>query len=472
MKGGWYASLRLRLATAFVAVALLASVLASGIAYPLVRTAMVQRTQDAQLTEVRQTISRFVPTTIPTDSGREIARRVENALRTPNGDRRAWATPLLVTRETPLTPPPGSLHVPLDRAFVAALRDGMKFRRVIHKGRPYLLIGAIPANYVTDGYEPDRAQPPVLVVSVSLHREEADLRSFTRSLAIADAAALLLALVLAHLATRGVLRPVRHLGRAARALGDGELHTRVDVRGRDELADLARTFNATAEALERTVTELRAIEAASRRFVADVSHELRTPLTSMVAVTDLMAEEPAAAALVAAETRRLGQLVEHLIEVSRFDAGAASLVLDDVDVMEAIARTLASRGWSGRLEVDGPARLTVRLDPRRFDVIVANLVGNALGHGRPPVRLEVREAGGVELVVTDAGPGIPDDLLPVVFDRFVKGEAARAQSEGSGLGLSIARENALLHGGTLGAANVPGAGAMFTLWIPAGREEQ
>src|SRR5690606_13505089 len=112
----------------------------------------------------------------------------------------------------------------------------------------------------------------------------------TRALLIADAAALVAALGLALLATRGVLRPVRRLGAAARALGEGELETRVEVRGRDELADLARTFNRTAEALERTVTELRAMEAASRRFVADVSHELRTPLTSMIAVTDVLAE--------------------------------------------------------------------------------------------------------------------------------------------------------------------------------------
>ncbi|WP_157430855.1 sensor histidine kinase, partial [Actinomadura macra] len=320
-----------------------------------------------------------------------------------------------------------------------------------------------------------RTTPPTVFVTASLRRESADLALLTRVLVIENALALVPALVLALLATRGVLRPVRRLGAAARALGEGELETRVSVRGRDELADLARTFNRTAEALERTVTELRAMEKASRRFVADVSHELRTPLTSMIAATDVLAEEAGpgqgAAPLVARETRRLGQLVEHLIEISRFDAGAAALVLDEVNVACAVAATLAARGWSDEVAVTGPAELFARLDPRRFDVVVANLAGNALKHGRPPVSLRFGPAvragvPGLELVVADRGPGLPDDLVAVVFDRFVKAEAARTQSEGSGLGLSIARENALLHGGTLQAANGPDGGAVFTLWLP------
>ncbi|MEV4255515.1 HAMP domain-containing sensor histidine kinase, partial [Spirillospora sp. NPDC049652] len=258
-----------------------------------------------------------------------------------------------------------------------------------------------------------------------------------------------------------------------RALGEGDFSTRIGERGRDELTDLARTFNRTAEQLERMVGELRAKDAASRRFVADVSHELRTPLTSMVALTEVLAEDgDEGARLIATETRRLGDLVGHLIEISRFDAGAAALVLDDVVFADAVAGTLDARGWTGEVAVAGPADLVVRLDPRRLDVIVANLVGNALRHGRPPVTVEFRrEAGGVELTVADAGPGVPEDLLPLVFNRFVKAEAARSRSEGSGLGLSIALENAGLHGGMLGVGNGPDGGAVFTLWLPSADEE-
>ncbi|MGI5321984.1 ATP-binding protein [Actinomadura nitritigenes] len=473
-----FTGLRVRLVAAFTVVALLASVLASGISYVLLRRVMLQRTQDAVLTQIRDTLAQQIPQQMPPDTEPLIADQVEQTLAAPG--RAVVAVPVPLDGSAP-EPPAGALDVPVSPDFARRATRGMVFQRIVVKsrpgleGHPYLLVGARATGYSTTVDEPRRTTPPMVFVSVSLSREAADLRSLTRALIVADAAALLAALLLALLATRGVLRPVRRLGAAARALGDGRLATRVRVRGHDELADLARTYNHAAAALERTVTELRAMEAASRRFVADVSHELRTPLTSMIAMTDVLAEEAGddggAARLVAEETRRLGGLVEHLIEISRFDAGAAALVLDDVNVAEAVAGTLSARGWPGRVAVEGPADLFVRADPRRLDVIVANLVGNALKHGGPPVTLRFGPDGrggepGVAITVADRGPGIPDDLLPVVFDRFVKAEAARSRSEGSGLGLSIAKENAVLHGGTLEAANGPDGGAVFTLWLP------
>ncbi|MEU5992977.1 HAMP domain-containing sensor histidine kinase [Spirillospora sp. NPDC047418] len=473
--------LRTRLAAAFTAVALLASVLASGISYVLMRRVMLQRAQDAVLTDVRTTLAQQVPVSLPPDAERLVGAALEEALGSAPG-RRAVAVPVPLLGGQTGVPPPGALDVPVTREFARRAMRGVVFQRVYRNGTPYLLVGTRVSGYTTTVGEPWRTTPPMVFVSASLRREAADLRLFTRALLVADAAALAAALGLALLATRGVLGPVRRLGAAARALGAGELGTRVRVDGRDELADLARTFNGTAAALERTVTELRAMEAASRRFVADVSHELRTPLTSMVALTGVLTEEAgdapdgAAALLVAAETRRLGALVENLIEISRFDAGAAALVLDEVNVADAVHATLEARGWRDDVAVEGPADLSVRLDPRRFDVVIANLAGNALKHGRPPVTLRFGPpadgAGGVRAVVADRGPGLPGDLAAVVFDRFTKAEAARSRSEGSGLGLSIARENAVLHGGTLDAANGPDGGAVFTLWLPDGKEDE
>ncbi|GGP91770.1 two-component system sensor histidine kinase MtrB [Actinomadura coerulea] len=477
-----FTGLRVRLAAAFTAVALLASVLASGISYVLLRRVMLQRAQDAVINDIRTTLAQQIPSDLPPDTEPLVSAALEDALAGAPG-RRAVAVP---TRpDEAELPPPDILDVPVTPEFARRATRGVVFQRVERHGTPYLLVGASVTGFRTSPEEPWRTTPPMVFVSASLRREAADLWLFTRTLLIADAAALAAALALALLATGGVLRPVRRLGTAARALGEGRLDTRVRVQGRDELADLAHTFNRTAEALERTVTELRAMEAASRRFVADVSHELRTPLTSMIAMTDVLAEESAegggggdaATRLVADETRRLGTLVEHLIEISRFDAGAAALVLDDVNVADAVGATLEARGWRDEVAVEGPADLFVRLDPRRFDVIVANLAGNALKHGRPPVSLrfgrpEGEESGGVRVVVADRGPGLPADVATSVFDRFVKAEAARSRSEGSGLGLSIARENAVLHGGTLEAANGPEGGAVFTLWLPDGERDE
>ena len=142
------------------------------------------------------------------------------------------------------------------------------------------------------------------------------------------------------------------------------------------------------------MADLRRLEANARRFAADVSHELRTPLAAMSAVTDVLDEDAgsldpdtaSAVRLISQETGRLARMVEDLMEVSRFDAGAASLHLDEVDVAETIRKTLQARAWQKRAATELPADVRARLDPRRVDVVVANLVGNAPAPRREPVR--------------------------------------------------------------------------------------
>ena len=294
------------------------------------------------------------------------------------------------------------------------------------------------------------------------------------------AAGLLLATItgLAFAASRRVLGPVRRLARAAQQMSGGDLSVRVEPAGRDELAQLVTTFNTMASALQDKVGELEVMEARARRFAGDVSHELRTPLTAMTAVADILgdgttasADGTAAARLVGQEIRHLNRLVEDLIEISRFDAGSAQLIAEDTDVAAAVQECLRARNWAG-VCCTVPAGLTARLDRRRFDVIVANLVGNALRHGDPPVTvrdsIQAGRAGGSELVleVRDHGPGLPAGAIGHVFDRFYKADSARARSEGSGLGLAIAQENARLHGGRIDAANNPEGGAVFTVRLP------
>jgi two-component system sensor histidine kinase MtrB len=343
------------------------------------------------------------------------------------------------------------------------------WQRVNLDGQPYVVGGT---KVVPTG--------PTAYMFKSLDNERADLNTLGWSLAVATLLALIAATLLAQAASATVLRPVRQLAEAARRLGEGKLDTRLEVSGTDELADLARTFNSTAQALSEQVEELSAREAQSRRFVADMSHELRTPLTAMTAVTDILEDEAdsldpmiePAVRLVVSETRRLSDLVENLMEVTRFDAGTAKLVADEMDIADLVMSCIDGRAWYDAVEVDAPRGVRAVVDPRRLDVVFANLIGNALKHGGSPVKVTVRQgigptgAGEVVVRVSDSGPGIPEEVLPHVFDRFYKADKGRARSEGSGLGLSIAMANAQIHGGTITAANGEQGGAVFTLRLP------
>jgi two-component system sensor histidine kinase MtrB len=298
------------------------------------------------------------------------------------------------------------------------------------------------------------------------------------SLALAALLLLAVSTALAFAVSRPVLLPVRRLARAAQRMSGGDLSVRIEPRGHDELAQLVTSFNGMAAALGDKVAELEQMAARARQFAGDVSHELRTPLTAMTAVVGILHEDPdltgdaaTAARLVRQEVLHLNRLVEDLIEISRFDAGTAQLVTDETDIADTVGRCLRTRGWAD-VRTDVPAGLTARLDRRRFDVVLANLVGNALRHGGPPVTVTAglqsdgRGGGQLAVQVRDHGHGLPPDAIPHVFDRFYKADTARSRSEGSGLGLAIAWENVRLHGGHINAGNHPGGGAVFTASFP------
>jgi two-component system sensor histidine kinase MtrB len=274
---------------------------------------------------------------------------------------------------------------------------------------------------------------------------------------------------------------VRELRDTARRLAAGDLDARSQPRGADELAELAATINEMAGSVRASMAEMERMRVDARRFAADVSHELRTPLTTLTAVVEVLAtatdgagmdaDARESAQLAIIETHRLVRLVEDLMEVSRFDAGTARLRVEEVDVAGAVRDCLRARGWLDRVELGAAGEVVVRVDRRRLDVVLANLVANALRHGAPPVRVRVSASDEVVRVeVLDRGPGLPEHVLPHVFDRFFKADTARARTPGSGLGLAIARENALLHGGDITAGTAPGGGARFVLSLPWGRE--
>lgn len=468
--------LRARLLLAFLLVAAVSAGTTAALTYREARNSLLETAQDTAVTSFRDHVQQTAFSLPVREEGmedvlRDIARK---------GKPHPWVvfaeygTLRFSSGENPVS----TVITPeLRRAAQANPRGS--FERVVKDGVPYLTI-AMPTVFKTG---PDSLLPSGLVMYAVMRMTDEQINVDALLIAARDGAlpGLAIALIPGLIAARSVLRPVRELRQAARDMGSGRLDTRIRVRGSDELADLARTFNESTGQLEQSVRELREAEERARRFASDVSHELRTPLAGMLAVTEVLDEDAdgldpdtaRAVRLVSMETGKLAVLVEDLMEISRFDARAAELNADEVDVAEAIRKTLHNRHWADdRVRTELPDGIRARLDPRRFDVVIANLVGNALRHGGVPVtvrlRTEARLPGPPVLItdVMDSGPGIRPESLPHIFDRFYKADAARTRSAGSGLGLAITLENVKLHGGTIHAGNRPGGGAVFAVEIP------
>ncbi|MFF0161367.1 sensor histidine kinase [Streptomyces sp. NPDC005263] len=470
----------MRLVVAFALVAALTAASTGALTFREARTGVLQQGQDTVIKLLRTQVDQLAPDlAFPPDQA-GLQRFASGVAR---GESAGTWRVLVAYGDLSATSMPGDRFEERTPALRRAVDSSTAtvFQRVARGDRTVLVVGMSVAFATSDtGWiNPSGVQ---VFLAVPQTTERAYIDALVTAVERATIPSLALAVLLALLAARGVLRPVRALRSATRSIAEGRLDTRLAVDGSDELADLSLTFNETAAALEGSVAELRGMEARARRFAADVSHELRTPLAAMSAVTDVLDEDAArldpdtatAVRLISEETVKLTRLVDDLMEISRFDAGAAVLHLDQIDLAESLRRTLAARAWTDVVGTDLPPPDTLRatVDPRRLDVVVANLVGNALRHGGRPVLLRLREQGGAGPVrravveVLDSGPGIPADVLPHVFERFYKSDAARTRTEGSGLGLAIAAENVRLHGGTVRAANRPEGGAVFTVELP------
>ncbi|NKQ56613.1 HAMP domain-containing histidine kinase [Amycolatopsis sp. K13G38] len=307
----------------------------------------------------------------------------------------------------------------------------------------------------------------VLVEFYNMQPLEDELIALRRSLSMIAIVVATLGVGAALVAAKRLQRPVQAVADAARQLGRGALDIRVPVRGRDELAELASSFNSMAAQVGQSIAELRAKDQQQRRFVADAAHDLRTPVAAMVAAADGL-DHPElghrSAQLMGVQARRLGTLIEDLLEMSRFDAGVAEFRPDHLDLADVWRDAIELTGGEVELRTRGDLALTG--DPRRLHTIARNLLANAFKHGAPPVTVTIdgTDADTVTIRVADSGPGVPEELLPLVFDRFVRGDRARSATDGSGLGLAIALENARAHGGHITVAN--SGGAVFTVTIP------
>ena len=304
-----------------------------------------------------------------------------------------------------------------------------------------------------------------------------------RIMFIAAVAVLLMNMAIAAWVTRSVVSPISQAAEVSERIASGQLDQRLVVRGEDEIARLGISFNRMASNLQDQITQLANLSKMQQRFVSDVSHELRTPLTTVRMASTILHEarddfDPVnqrTAELLHHQVERFEALLADLLEMSRFDAGAAELSLIEVDVRglsEEVLRTAQplaeSNGVTLSIVVQGEG-FTAEIDPRRIDRILRNLVNNAIEHaeGRPVDLIVSSSPTAVGVAVRDHGIGMSPHEVAHVFDRFWRADPARARTTGgSGLGLAIATEDTRLHRGALDAWGQKGQGACFRLVLP------
>jgi two-component system, OmpR family, sensor histidine kinase MtrB len=316
-----------------------------------------------------------------------------------------------------------------------------------------------------------------------LTAEQETMALVTRALLTAAVLLLLLVAGLTWLVTRQVVSPIRLARRVAERLAAGQLQERLRVSGEDDLARLATSFNQMATSLQRQIRQLEELSRVQRRFVSDVSHELRTPLTTVRMAGDVLHDarrqfDPVtarAAELLQTELDRFETLLADLLEISRFDAGAAVLETEDVNLVDVVHRVVdltrplaEQRGIA--VVVRAPDRpCLAEADVRRVERIVRNLVTNAIDHAESG-DIVIHVAGddhAAAIAVRDYGVGLAPGESALVFNRFWRADPSRARSSGgTGLGLSISLEDTHLHGGWLQAWGRTGEGAQFRLTLP------
>lgn len=366
------------------------------------------------------------------------------------------------------------------RSSVAESSDSLVWRSVGRTGasgatEPQLLVGTrvvVPGSGTYD-----------LFLLYSLGQEQQTLQFVQRALMGGGAVMLALVMGIAIVVARLVTAPLQRAASAAEKIAAGDLGSRVEATGSDEIAKVGRSFNAMASNLEQKIEDLTELSRVQQRFVSDVSHELRTPLTTIRMATSVLDEHredftPEVARtteLLSAQVRRFDTLLADLLEISRFDAGAAVLDARRHDLGDLVmraaedARPLAgSRGSLLDVQLTSLSTEAV-VDSRRIDRVLRNLLTNAIEHGagRPVVVRTGADDHAVAVVVQDFGVGLTPEEAEHVFARFWRADPSRARTlGGTGLGLAISLEDAHLHGGWLQAWGRKGQGAVFRLTLP------
>ncbi len=315
---------------------------------------------------------------------------------------------------------------------------------------------------------------PELAMLYSASDEQFLLSRLTRAALTAGLLGAGLSLLLAFFLAYQLMRPVRALTQAVKMVEKGDFSQRVPVHGNDELAQLSITFNNMANSLQKS-------QESRRAMTADIAHELRTPLAVQMAHLEALQDGiypliPENLVPILEQNQMLNHLVEDLRTLTLADAGQLKLDLVTTDIKSLVERVVvrfkpqaSSRQVAIQMTAP-PGCPSIMIDPARIEQILNNLLSNALRFTPDGGKIEVAlKADGEKMLVSvhDNGPGISEEALPYIFERFYRADRSRSRSEGgSGLGLAIALQIAVLHGGTLTARNDPQGGAIFTLSLP------
>ncbi|KQU06278.1 histidine kinase [Rhodococcus sp. Leaf7] len=363
--------------------------------------------------------------------------------------------------------------------------------------RSFVQAGQVSYQYATVS-EPDGYSGPALIVGsptasdlstlelylvFPLAGEDRSLALVRGTLLLGGAALMVLLAAISMLVARQVVVPIRSASRIAVRFADGRLKERMPVRGEDDIARLAMSFNEMAESLSKQITQLEEFGNLQRQFTSDVSHELRTPLTTVRMAAELIHDASESldpllkrsSELLVAELDRFETLLNDLLEISRHDAGVAELASELLDVRMCARAAVSTvrhlaKDTGTEVIIDMPdTAVMAEVDPRRVERVLRNLLANALDHGEgKPVLLRLRaDDDAVAFVVRDQGVGLRPGEEKLVFNRFWRSDPSRVRrSGGTGLGLAISLEDARLHDGKLEAWGEPGRGAYFRFTIP------
>lgn len=322
-----------------------------------------------------------------------------------------------------------------------------------------------------------------IYIAYSLAEAEQTLGFVQQIAGIAALALLLLMGAVTWVVVRFVVQPIRVAAATSQRLAAGELAVRIPEKGEDVIATLARSFNGMADSLQAQIKKLADLSEVQQRFVSDVSHELRTPLTTIRLAGDVLYDQrdsfppttARTAELLHTQVERFELLLADLLEISRYDAGSVALELEPTslvrvaeEAMDSMRGLAEQNGTELRLVAPG-GHFAADLDPRRIRRIVHNLLGNAIEHseGKPIILSIDSSASAVALTVRDYGVGMKENEAALVFDRFWRADPSRKRTiGGTGLGLPISLEDAMLHGGTIDVWSAPGAGSAFRLTLP------